>query len=186
MSVAPICIQEEARKRCRPSENSVSQAAGKRALSACEIRPLKIQKRQKQKCAPKGNISSRFCAKQCARPSLRLDPAFWSNRWGCTQPIPWASLPFAASAYRQFHRFTRLAAGAKEIRTADPILVFIDRRGRFETNTDGTALVDIGAFAGDPPHDPRGQYRRHRSSLETLSALVLTDHAYDKLTDGRM
>ena len=75
-----------------------------------------------------------------------------------------------------------LSPGAKEIRTAGPILVFIDRRGRFETNTDGTALVDIGAFAGDPPHDPRGQYRRHPSSLETLSALVLTDHAYDKLT----
>ena len=75
----------------------------------------------------------------------------------------------------------RLAAGAKEIRTAGPILGFIDRGGRFETNTDGTALVDIDAFAGDPPHDPR-QYRRHPSSLETLSALGLTDHAYDKLT----
>jgi hypothetical protein len=44
----------------------------------------------------------------------------------------------------------RLAAGAKEIRTAGPILVFIDRGGRFETKSDGTALVDIGAFAGDP------------------------------------
>ena len=76
----------------------------------------------------------------------------------------------------------RLAAGAKEIRTAGPILVFIDRGGQFETNTDGTELVDIGAFAGDPPHDSRGQYRRLPSSLETLSALVLTDHAYDKLT----
>src|SRR5277367_3442727 len=49
-----------------------------------------------------------------------------------------------------------LTAGAKEIRTAGPILVFIDRGGRFETNTDGTAPVDVGAFAGDPPHDPRG------------------------------
>jgi hypothetical protein len=36
------------------------------------------------------------------------------------------------------------------------MLVFIDRGGRFETNTDGIALVDIGAFADDPPHDPRG------------------------------
>ena len=63
-----------------------------------------------------------------------------------------------------------------------PILVFIDRGGRFETNTDGTALGDIGAFAGHPPHDPRGQYRRYPSGLETLSALVSTDHAYDKLT----
>jgi hypothetical protein len=44
----------------------------------------------------------------------------------------------------------RLVAGAKEIRTAGPILVFIDRGGRFETKSDGTALVDIGAFAGDP------------------------------------
>lgn len=44
----------------------------------------------------------------------------------------------------------------KEIRTARPILVFIDRGGRFETNTDGTAPVDVGAFAGDPPDDPRG------------------------------
>jgi hypothetical protein len=35
-----------------------------------------------------------------------------------------------------------------QIRTAGPILVFIDRGGRSETNTDGTALVDIGAFAG--------------------------------------
>src|SRR5277367_5829297 len=51
---------------------------------------------------------------------------------------------------------TRLAPGAKEIRTAGPILVFIDRGGRFETNTDGTAPVDVGAFAGDPPDDPRG------------------------------
>jgi hypothetical protein len=48
------------------------------------------------------------------------------------------------------------SAGAKEIRTAGPILVFIDRGGRFETNTDGSALVVLGAFAGDPPHDPRG------------------------------
>jgi len=64
----------------------------------------------------------------------------------------------------------------------DSILVFIDRGGRFETNTDGTALVDIGAFAGDPPHHPRDQYRCHPSSLETLSALVLTNHAYDKLS----
>jgi len=46
----------------------------------------------------------------------------------------------------------------------------MDRGGRFETNTDGTALVDIDAFADDPPHDPRAQYRRHPSSLETLSA----------------
>jgi hypothetical protein len=67
----------------------------------------------------------------------------------------------------------RLFAGAKEIRTAGPILVFIDRGGRFETNTDGTALVDKGAIAGDPPHDPRAQYRCHPSNLETQSALVL-------------
>jgi hypothetical protein len=39
----------------------------------------------------------------------------------------------------------RRTAGAKETRTAGPILVFIYRGGRFETNTDGTALVDIGA-----------------------------------------
>ena len=45
---------------------------------------------------------------------------------------------------------------SNRIRTAGPILVFIDRGGRFETNTDGIALVDIGAFADDPPHDPRG------------------------------
>ena len=44
---------------------------------------------------------------------------------------------------------------SNEIRIADPILVFIDRGGRFE-NTDGIALVDIGAFADDPPHDTRG------------------------------
>jgi hypothetical protein len=36
-----------------------------------------------------------------------------------------------------------------------PILVARDRGGRFE-KTDGIALVDIGAFADDPPHDPRG------------------------------
>jgi hypothetical protein len=47
----------------------------------------------------------------------------------------------------------RLTAGAKEIRTAGPILVLIDRGGRFGTNTDGAVLVDIGAFAGDAPHD---------------------------------
>ena len=48
----------------------------------------------------------------------------------------------------------------------------------------GEGCSDIGAFAGDPPHDPRGQYRRHPYRLETLSALVLNlnDHAYDKLT----
>ena len=79
-------------------------------------------------------------------------------------------------------RFAGLAGGGNKIRTAGPILVFVDRGGRFETNTDGTALVEIGAFAGDPPHDPRGQYCRHPTSLETLSALVLTDHPYDKLT----
>jgi hypothetical protein len=50
----------------------------------------------------------------------------------------------------------RLAGGAKEIRTAGPILVFIDRGSRFETKSDGTALVYIGAFAGNPPLDPRG------------------------------
>src|SRR6516164_5411743 len=33
-----------------------------------------------------------------------------------------------------------------------PILVARDRGGRFE-NTDGIALVDIGAFADDLPHD---------------------------------
>ena len=36
-----------------------------------------------------------------------------------------------------------------------PILVARDRGGRFE-KTDGIALVDIGAFADDPPHDPPG------------------------------
>jgi hypothetical protein len=41
------------------------------------------------------------------------------------------------------------------IQTASPILVFLDRGGRFE-NTDGIALVDIGAFADAPPPDPRG------------------------------
>ena len=46
----------------------------------------------------------------------------------------------------------------------------------------GEGDSDIGAFAGDPPHDPRGQDRRHPYRLETLSALVLNDHAYDKLT----
>jgi hypothetical protein len=46
------------------------------------------------------------------------------------------------------------------------------------TNTEGPALVDIGAFASNPPHDPRVNiaaiYR-----LETLTALVLNDHAYE-------
>ena len=62
-----------------------------------------------------------------------------------------------------------------------PILVARDRGGRFE-KTDGIALVDIG-------HSPTirlttlgGQYRRHQHRLERLSALVLNDHAYDKLT----
>jgi hypothetical protein len=32
----------------------------------------------------------------------------------------------------------------------------------FKTNTDSPALIDIGAFGGDPPQDIlRGQYRRH-------------------------
>ena len=63
-----------------------------------------------------------------------------------------------------------------------PILVFIDRGGRFETNTDGTR-------SSTSVHSPTirlttlgGQYRRHPYRLETLSALVLNDHAYDKLT----
>ena len=47
---------------------------------------------------------------------------------------------------------------SNQIRTGGPILVFIDRGGRFETNIDGIVLVGIGAFADDPPppHDPRG------------------------------
>jgi hypothetical protein len=70
---------------------------------------------------------------------------------------------------------------SNQIRTAGPILVFRYRGGRFE-NTNGIALVDIGALADDPPHDPRGQDRRHQYRLERLSALALNDHAYDKLT----
>src|SRR6516164_9275190 len=42
-------------------------------------------------------------------------------------------------------------------------------------------LVDIGAFASDPPHDPRVNIVAI-CRLETLAALVLNDHAYDKLT----
>jgi hypothetical protein len=71
---------------------------------------------------------------------------------------------------------------SNQIRTAGPILVFIDRGGRFETNTDGTR-------SSTSVHSPTirlttlgGQYRRHQYRLETLSALVLNDHAYDKLT----
>jgi hypothetical protein len=30
-----------------------------------------------------------------------------------------------------------------------------DRGGRFQTNADGTALVDEGALRGDPPDDIR-------------------------------
>src|SRR5262249_11535911 len=70
---------------------------------------------------------------------------------------------------------------SNQIRTEGPIRVFCDRGGGFE-NPDGIAAVDIGAFADDPPHAPRGQYRRHQYRLERLSALVLNDHAYDKLT----
>ena len=46
----------------------------------------------------------------------------------------------------------------------------------------GEGYSDIGAFAGDPPHDPRGSISPPSVPLETLSALVLNDHAYDKLT----
>ena len=38
-----------------------------------------------------------------------------------------------------------------------------DRRCRFEPDADAAALVDIGAFGGNAPHDIfDGQYRCHR------------------------
>jgi hypothetical protein len=48
----------------------------------------------------------------------------------------------------------RISKGGRQ---ACDIERFLGRhQARFETNTDGTALVDIGAFAGDPLHDLRG------------------------------
>jgi hypothetical protein len=72
-------------------------------------------------------------------------------------PKCWSKSSKQASIGRASRVRIRLTAGAKEIRTAGPILVFIDRGGRFETNTDGTALVDVGAFAGDPTHEKGGK-----------------------------
>ena len=40
---------------------------------------------------------------------------------------------------------------SNEIRIAVPILVFIDRGCRLETNTDGSALVDIRCIRQRPP-----------------------------------
>jgi len=75
-----------------------------------------------------------------------------------------------------------LSAGAKEIRTAGPILVFINRGA-------GPRRVPTAPRSSTQVHSPAirlttlgGQYRRHPYRLETLSALVLNDHAYDKLT----
>ena len=69
-----------------------------------------------------------------------------------------------------------------------------DRGGWFKTNTDSPALIDIGAFGGDPPQDIfRGQYRRQCStraravqfeSLDKLQALYNSAPYKDAIAVG--
>jgi len=59
-----------------------------------------------------------------------------------------------------------------------------DRGGRLQPNADGAALVDKGAFGGDPPDDILGgQHRRHPTTSRDAAGSDLSPHSANQRRD---